>query len=226
MKIGVIRFPGTNNDHETIRSINSFEGLEAVFIPHYKPDLIDECDGIWLPGGFSYGDYLRCGAVAAHSECLDKIKELALSDKPILGVCNGFQILTEAELLEGVLLQNISTRFVSKWVTIKAISEKSHFTKNIKEKVLTIPVAHYEGRYFHYNSDNLFRNGQVVFQYSTLNGGITEDANPNGAIKNIAGITNVKGNIMGLMPHPERASFLYQGSDDGRFIVQHFLEGN
>ncbi|RLI05941.1 phosphoribosylformylglycinamidine synthase I, partial [Candidatus Bathyarchaeota archaeon] len=162
-----------------------------------------------LPGGFSYGDYLRSGVIASHSPAMDEVKKMAEEGKPILGICNGFQILTEGGLLPGALLPNDSLKFVCKWVTLRCETSRTAFTRLIPEgKLLHIPIAHKEGRYF--NDKKILKKmkekRQIVFRYVNKNGKITSESNPNGSVDNIASVCNVEGNVLGLMPHPERAS--------------------
>ena len=223
MQIGVVRFPGTNNEKESVIALQAIKNVKPVLISSTDPERLSSCDGVLLAGGFSYGDYLRTGAIAANSDIILKIlKEMNNDNKPIIGICNGFQILTEAKILDGVLLRNEKTRFISKWVYLKVTSKNSFFSKNITKKVLHIPIAHNEGRYYHSNVSKLFNEDRVILQYTTMNGSIDPDTNPNGSLENIAGITNKSGNVLGLMPHPERASFSHLGSKDGLEILQHF----
>ena len=224
MQIGIVRFPGTNNEKESLITLQSIKGVDPILISSTDPEKLSDCDGVMLAGGFSYGDYLRTGAIAANSDLILKIvKEMNNDNKPIIGICNGFQILTEAKLLDGVLLRNQKTRFISKWIDLKVTSQNSFFSKNITKNVLRIPIAHNEGRFYHPNVSELFNQDRVIFQYATSEGSITEESNPNGSLENIAGITNKAGNVLGLMPHPERASFSYLGSRDGLEILKHFI---
>lgn len=223
MQIGIVRFPGTNNERESLSALRSIKGIDPLLISSTDPEKLSDCDGVLISGGFSYGDYLRTGAIAANSDLILRIvKEMNKDKKPIIGICNGFQILTEAKLLDGVLLRNKKTRFISKWVDLKVTSPNSFFSKKITKHVLRIPIAHNEGCYYHPNVSELFDQDRVIFQYATPDGTVTNDANPNGSLENIAGITNKAGNVLGLMPHPERASFDYLGSLDGLEILQHF----
>lgn len=224
MQIGVVRFPGTNNEKESFLALSAIKDIEPIIISSTDPEPLSDCDGVMIAGGFSYGDYLRTGAIAANSDIIVKIvKEMNNKNKPIIGVCNGFQILTESKLLDGVLLRNQKTRFISKWVNLKVTSTNSFFTKNISKKVLKIPIAHNEGCYFHPNVKDLFDQDRVILQYSNDKGIVSNESNPNGSLQNIAGITNKARNILGLMPHPERASFDYLQSKDGLEILQNFL---
>lgn len=213
MKIGVIRFPGTNNEFETIRALDSFY-VDTTLIESSEIEKIDDLDGIWLPGGFSYGDVLRAGAIAAKSEIMDRV---SASGVPIFGPCNGFQILTEANLLPGALLPNKSTRFICKWVFIQTPELIDH-----DKPVLKLPIAHFEGNLYHESPEIIKKN--IYTRYVTSDGVTNSQANPNGSLLNIAGLISDNGRIIGLMPHPERASFKHQGSTDGRVIIDHFIE--
>jgi len=206
IKIAVIQFPGSNCDLDAIHVLNNVIGVEAslTWHNHFKES---QFDGVVLPGGFSFGDYLRSGIIAAHSPALDQAKIMLKDGRPIIGICNGFQILTEAQFLPGALLQNDSLKFVCKWVNIKVENNKTAFTNKMNlDDVIAIPVAHGEGRYFADNLKELEDNNQIVFRYTTEEGKITKDANPNGSMENIAGVCNLDHNCLGLMPHPERAS--------------------
>lgn len=206
IKIAVIQFPGANCDLDAMHVLNNVIGVETslVWHNHFKEA---EFDGVILPGGFSFGDYLRAGIIAAHSPALDEARIMLKDGRPIIGICNGFQILTEAEFLPGALLQNDSLKFVCKWINIRVENNKTPFTHKMNNgDVLFIPIAHGEGRYFTDNLKELEENEQIVFKYSDENGKYTQKANPNGSMENIAGICNLERNCMGLMPHPERAS--------------------
>jgi len=206
IKIAVVQFPGANCDLDAIHVLRNVIGVETslVWHNHFKEA---EFDGVILPGGFAFGDYLRAGIIAAHSPALDEARIMLKDGRPILGICNGFQILTEAEFLPGALLQNDSLKFVCKWINIRVENNKTPFTNKMKNgDVLAIPIAHGEGRYFANNLKELEENEQIVFKYSNEDGKHTQNANPNGSMENIAGICNLERNCMGLMPHPERAS--------------------
>ncbi len=221
MKIGVIRFPGTNNEHETMRALDSFEGVQPTLIEHYQPERLDDVDGLYIPGGFSYGDVLRAGAIAKTTPIMKEIIKAVSGGMPAIGICNGFQILTEAGLVKGVLMPNRSTRFVCKFVNIK-ISENETYLNNLAGRVMRLPIAHFEGNLWYPQPESLKRN--AIAQYSSNTGEIVPEANPNGSVENIAGLANEKGTAIGMMPHPERAVFKYQGSTDGRAIIGAFLE--
>jgi len=208
IKIAVIQFPGSNCDLDTLHVLNNVisNGIEAELIwhNHFKEA---QFDGVVLPGGFSFGDYLRSGIIAAHSPALDEARIMLKDGKPIIGICNGFQILAEAQFLPGALLRNDSLKFICKWVNIKVENNKTAFTSKMNiGDVLAIPIAHGEGRYYTDNLKELEENNQIVFRYSTENGELTEQANPNGSLESIAGVCNLEQNCLGLMPHPERAS--------------------
>jgi phosphoribosylformylglycinamidine synthase len=206
IKIAVIQFPGANCDLDTIHVLNNVFGVEASLIwhNHFKES---EFDGCVLPGGFSFGDYLRSGIIAAHSPSIDEARKMLKDGRPIIGICNGFQILTEAQFLPGALLRNESLKFVCKWVNIKVENSATAFTNKMRVgDNLAIPIAHGEGRYFTDKLKELEENNQIVFRYASENGEITGEANPNGSMDNIAGVCNLERNCVGLMPHPERAS--------------------
>lgn len=209
MKFGVVVFPGSNCDRDMYDSLQKDLGKEVIMLWHKDEDLsmftTDDC--IVLPGGFSYGDYLRCGAIARFSPMMKSVIEFANKGGKVLGVCNGFQILCESGLLPGVLLQNATRQFICKNV----------YLKNENTSVLKVPIAHGEGRYFADDSllDELEANNQIIFRYTDENGDLTEDGNPNGSLRNIAGIRNKAGNVFGMMPHPERATNKLIGNIDG-----------
>ncbi len=210
MKFGVVVFPGSNCDRDMIDSLAKDLGKEVIALWHKDEDLsmftTDDC--IVLPGGFSYGDYLRCGAIARFSPMMKSVIDFANRGGKVLGVCNGFQILCESGLLPGALLLNANRQFICKNVFVK---------NNNSETALMIPIAHGEGRY--YADDNLLdeleANNQILFRYTNENGELTEDGNPNGSLRNIAGIRNKAGNVFGMMPHPERATNELLGNIDG-----------
>jgi len=228
MKFGVVIFPGSNCDYDTYFVLRDILEQETVFLWHKDHDL-KNVDCVVLPGGFSYGDYLRSGAIAKFSPLMQEVKEFASKGRLVLGICNGFQILMELDLLPGAMLRNKSLKFLCQFVTIKVENDKTPFTHKAKKgSVLRIPIAHYEGNYFAHPEiiQGLEANKQVVFRYSDAQGNINEEANVNGSLGNIAGITNREGNVMGMMPHPERASEILLGSQDGRVIFQSIIEYN
>lgn len=218
MKFGVVVFPGSNCDRDMQDSLQNDFKQEVIMLWHKNKDLsmftTDDC--IVLPGGFSYGDYLRCGAIARFSPMMQSVIEFANNGGKVLGVCNGFQILCESHLLPGVLLRNANQQFVCKNVYLKGVGSN---------KALKIPVAHGEGRYYadEKTLDELEANNQVIYRYCDEHGNITAESNPNGAIRNIAGICNANRNVFGMMPHPERASTEALGNTDGRIIIQSLL---
>lgn len=222
MKIGVVTFPGSNCDADA-RYAASLTGNAVVRLWHKDTRLPSGLDVIILPGGFSYGDYLRTGAIARFSPIMTEVIAFANGGGLVMGICNGFQILCETGLLPGALIRNANISFVCKDVYLRVENATSAFTNSVKpSSVLRIPVAHGEGRYTASQDviDALEANGQVLYRYSTASGIINEEANPNGSMKNIAGIINAGGNVMGLMPHPERACEPLLGSADGVSVFE------
>ena len=222
MKFGVVVFPGSNCDHDAYHVVSKHVGQPVEFIWHQETDL--SCfDAVIVPGGFSYGDYLRAGALARFSPVMKAIKQFAAAGKFVFGICNGFQILCEAGLLPGALMRNAGLHFVCKHVNLKLENQNTPFTTEVDpHKVLSIPIAHAEGNYTCDDDtfNSLEENGQIVFRYCDENGDITDAANPNGARSNIAGICNLDRNVLGMMPHPERACEEMLGSNDGRDIFR------
>ncbi|HEU0055577.1 MAG TPA: phosphoribosylformylglycinamidine synthase subunit PurQ [Longimicrobium sp.] len=217
MKFGVVTFPGSNCDYDCYKAVREQLGAEAVFLWHKEHDLRG-VDAVFLPGGFSYGDYLRAGAIASQSPILREVKAFAADGGLVAGICNGFQILCEAGLLPGALIRNRSLKFRSRAVRLRVENVETPFTSEYeKGQLLQIPIAHGEGCYFAEEAvlDELERAGQVVFRYVDADGREAEDANPNGSARNIAGIVNAAGNVLGMMPHPERAVEALLGSTDG-----------
>jgi phosphoribosylformylglycinamidine synthase len=214
MKFGVVVFPGSNCDRDMMDSLRNDMNREVIELWHKDKDLshFNNEDCIVLPGGFSYGDYLRCGAIARFSPMMQSVIEFAKKGGKVLGVCNGFQILCEAGLLPGVLLRNANQQFICKNVWIKGEDGKA----------LKIPIAHGEGRYYADDKTlhTLEQNGQVIYRYCDAAGNINEAANPNGSLRNIAGISNAAGNVFGMMPHPERATSEALGNLDGRQVLK------
>lgn len=220
MKFGVVVFPGSNCDHDTYHVISKIVGQPVQFVWH-KSTSLDDCDVVILPGGFSYGDYLRCGALASLSPIMQTIKEFASRGGLVLGICNGFQILCETGLLPGTLLRNEDLKFICDYTQIRVESNAGAFVNSYKTgQILNLPVAHGEGNYFCSSDDLrlLKENDSILFRYCDENGDIASSANPNGSLENIAGITNREKNVLGMMPHPERASEEILGSADGRAI--------
>ena len=226
MKIGVVIFPGSNCDHDMIYVLRNLLGQEVVELWHKTTDL-QGCDFIVLPGGFSYGDYLRSGAIARLSPIMNNVIEFANKGGYLLGVCNGFQVLTESNLLDGALLHNDNQKFICKNQFITPQTNNTIFTKEAKiSKAYNIPIAHGEG-HFYADEETLKRlndNDQILFRYCDENGKITEESNPNGSIENIAGITNKARNVFGMMPHPERASDKELGNIDGRIFFESIIK--
>jgi phosphoribosylformylglycinamidine synthase len=225
MKFGIVVFPGTWSDRDCYYSIHNICGQDAVYIWHKETDLSD-CDCIVLPGGFSYGDYLRTGAIARFSPVMESVAAFSKKGRPVIGICNGFQVLCEAHLLPGVLRQNDHLQYRCQWTYLKTENNTTPFTAKCKQgQVLKIPISHYEGRYYADESviKELEDTGRVAFRYGTPSGEITKDANPNGALNNIAGIVNKQGNVLGMMPHPERSCEDILGSSDGNIIWESII---
>ncbi|WPQ62988.1 phosphoribosylformylglycinamidine synthase I [Chitinophaga sancti] len=230
MKFGVVTFPGSNCDHDMIDALRNDLGQEVIELWHKDKDLsmFNTEDCIVLPGGFSYGDYLRCGAIARFSPMMQSVIEFANKGGRVIGVCNGFQILVEAGLLPGALLRNENQQFVCKNVYLKSENTVASMTKDVTGRPLMIPVAHGEGRYYADKAtlESLQANNQILFRYCDEFGNVVEDANPNGAILNIAGICNKERNVFGMMPHPERATRDVLGNTDGQLIFQSLINNN
>ena len=222
MKFGVIVFPGSNCDSDTYYAVRDVLQQPVEYIWHQSTDL-KAFDCILLPGGFSYGDYLRTGAVARFSPVMSAVEEFANRGGLLLGICNGFLTLCEAHLLPGALTANTGLKFICRHVNLRVEHTNSAFTNTCQQgQVLRIPIAHGDGNYY-CDSDTLARledKNQILFRYCDESGAITDEANPNGSIANIAGIMNERGNVAGMMPHPERASESVLGSEDGRFVLQ------
>ena len=226
IRFGVVTFPGSNCDHDCFYALKQYFSDEVEFIWHKSTDF-HHLDCIVLPGGFSYGDYLRTGAIARFSPVMEQVKKFAQSGKLVIGICNGFQILLESGLLPGAMLRNRNLRFVCKYVNLKAVNTSTPFSCAIeKNQVLRIPVAHGEGNYFIEPDklETLKKNNQIVFQYCDSEGNVTDQSNPNGSVCNIAGICNETGNVLGMMPHPERCCDPRLGSADGVMIFESILQ--
>ena len=222
MKFGVVIFPGSNCDQDMIYVLGKLMQQEVLELWHKDTDL-KGVDAVVLPGGFSYGDYLRSGAIARFSPIMEKVIEFAGKGGYVFGVCNGFQILCEAGLLPGALLHNNERKFVCKNVFIKAQTKDTLLTQVVpQEQALKIPIAHGEGRYYADAAvlKEMNANGQILFRYCDEEGNVTESANPNGATENIAGVCNAGKNVFGMMPHPERAADSELGNTDGKFLFQ------
>ena len=217
MKFGVLVFPGSNCDHDTYNVIAEIARQPVAFLWHDSEDLAG-VDAVLVPGGFAYGDYLRTGAIARFSPVMQAVKRFADGGGIVLGICNGFQILTESGLLPGALMRNAGLKYICKQVNLRVETSNSPFTNQLaKGEVLQIPIGHMEGNYF-CTPDELHRlesEDRVAFRYATSGGEITADANPNGSLGNIAGILNEKRNVLGMMPHPDRSSEKLLGSSDG-----------
>ena len=227
MTFGVIVFPGSNCDHDAYHAAKHVLEQDARFIWH-EEESVGDVDAVIVPGGFSYGDYLRSGAVARFSPVMQDVIRFANNGGLVLGICNGFQILCEAGLLPGTLMRNESLRFRCKHATMRVEATDTPFTQAMQPgQMVSFPIAHGEGRYFAEDDmlETLEANGQVVFRYATADGEVTEDANPNGSEHNIAGIVNADRNVLGLMPHPERCvESLLGGGDDGALVFRSLIE--
>ena len=221
MNFAVLQFPASNCDQDAVHAARLL-GHSARLVWH-KDNSLGDADAVIVPGGFSYGDYLRCGAIARFSPVMQAVKQFADNGGLVLGICNGFQVLCEAHLLPGALIRNRSLQFRCEQIFLKTVAHDSPFTSHIPAgKVLRVPIAHGEGCYFA-DADALAQlkaNRQILWQYCTADGAVTDAANPNGAIENIAGICNARRNVAGLMPHPERACEPLLGSADGRLIFE------
>ena len=226
MKFGVVIFPGSNCDQDAYYAVRDVLKQPVEYIWHQSTD-VSGFDCIILPGGFSYGDYLRTGAVAKFSPVMNAVHEFADKGGKLIGICNGFQILCESGLLPGALIPNTGLRFICKYVNLKVANSSSTFTHLCKaDQVLKIPIAHHGGNYY-CDPDTLQKledNGQVLLRYCDEAGNVNESTNPNGSLNNIAGIINKKGNVAGMMPHPERAVEPILGGDDGKLILQSIVE--
>ena len=225
MKFGVVIFPGSNCDRDLVHVVRHVMKKEVVELWH-KDHSLRGCDFILLPGGFSYGDYLRSGAIARFSPIMQEVVEFADKGGFVFGICNGFQILTEAHLLPGALLQNENSQFICKNVFLRCESDESVITSKFNiGQVARIPVAHGEGRYYCDEAmlNQLNSNNQVLFRYCDGEGNVTVESNPNGALENIAGICNSRRNVFGMMPHPERCSEAVLGNSDGKLIFTSIL---
>ncbi len=225
IKFGVVVFPGSNCDHDAYYSTKKILGQDAEFLWH-KDNNLKNSDVIILPGGFSYGDYLRTGAIARFSPIIESVIEFAEKGGIVIGICNGFQILLESGLLPGVMLKNKSLQFICEDVYLKIEDRDNIFTNKIDKDVIKIPIAHGEGNYFAEDAvlKELEQNSQIVFKYSSKNGDVTEEFNPNGSQMNIAGILNKRKNVLGMMPHPERACDPVLGKTDGSLIFKSVID--
>ncbi|MDH4214571.1 MAG: phosphoribosylformylglycinamidine synthase I [Candidatus Thorarchaeota archaeon] len=226
MAIAVLRYPGTNNEEDVLRALSVIEGADPFLVPSRKGLAgLEKADGIFIPGGFSYGDYLRAGAVASVETITEGVRDLAENGLPVIGICNGFQILAEMGLLPGALLPNESAHFICKWVYLKVNGKTTLFTEGLEDAVIRLPIAHAEGNYYCSAEDleTINDENRIPFRYCNEAGEISDLSNPNGSIQNIAGVLSQKGNVLGLMPHPERASRQILGSTDGLHIIENFV---
>jgi phosphoribosylformylglycinamidine synthase len=226
-KIAVLRFPGSNCDLDTIHVLENVIKVNTDLVWHndFKEK---DYDGVILPGGFAFGDYLRAGIIAAYSPAIDEARVMLKDGRPVIGICNGFQILTEAQFLPGALLQNDSLKFVCKWVNLVVENNKTAFSNKMNRgDIISIPIAHGEGRFFTDNLKELEDNDQIVFRYSDEYGEITKESNPNGSLANIAGVCNLEQTCVGLMPHPERASETIlspKGTTHGKLFFESMID--
>jgi len=226
VRFGIIVFPGSNCDHDAHHAVGAVLEQDARYIWH-EEESVGDVDVVVIPGGFSYGDYLRSGAIAQFSPIMQDVVRFAEAGGLVFGICNGFQILCEAGLLPGTLLRNESLRFVCKRVSLRTETTETPFTNALHpEQVVTIPVSHGEGRYYADDAvlDRLEANDQVLFRYCTADGTVSDEANPNGAVRHIAGIVNASGTVCGLMPHPERCVEPLLGGTDGRLLFDSLVE--
>jgi phosphoribosylformylglycinamidine synthase len=225
MRFAVLQFPGSNCDQDCVHVLGNVLGQDADYLWH-KEESIGDADAVVVPGGFSYGDYLRTGSIAQFSPVMNAVKAFANAGGLVIGICNGFQILCETGLLPGALVRNRSLQFRCEHIYLKVPTTDSPFTSEVPEgKLLRVPIAHGEGCYFADDEAlaKLRANDQIIFQYATETGELTDEANPNGSLLNIAGICNEGRNVCGMMPHPERASENVLGADDGRRVFESML---
>jgi phosphoribosylformylglycinamidine synthase len=226
MRFGIVRFPGTWSDRDCLHVLRDTLHQDAEIVWHRETDLA-RFDAIVLPGGFSYGDYLRCGAIARFSPVMEAVMRVAASGRPVIGICNGFQVLCESGLLPGALIRNTSLEFRCEWVHLRREACRTPWLDGISEgDVLRVPISHGEGNYVADAAtlDALERGGRVAFRYCDEHGDVTAEANPNGSMRNIAGIVNERGNVLGMMPHPERAGEALLGGLDGNRIWTSLIE--
>lgn len=226
MRFAIVRFPGTWSDRDCQHVLRDVLGQQADIVWHRETDL-SGFDAVVLPGGFSYGDYLRGGAIARFSPVMDAVRQFADEGRPVIGICNGFQVLCESQLLPGVLIRNQSLQFRCEWTYLRREGGDTPWAAGIREgEVLHIPISHGEGNYFadQQTIERLEDAGRVIFRYCDAAGNVTPEANPNGSINNIAGIVNERGNVLGMMPHPERAGEELVGGTDGNRIWLSLIE--
>ena len=225
MRFGIVVFPGTWSDGDCYHSLKDVLGQEAEYLWHKDRDL-SSLDCIVLPGGFSYGDYLRAGAIARFSPVMSAVERFAVAGGLVIGICNGFQVLCESGLLPGVLMRNVHLQFRCQWAHVRVERSGTPFTSSCKVgQVLRIPISHGEGNYYADDAtlDDLESNGRVVLRYCTPQGEATSQSNPNGSLRNIAGIVNREGNVLGMMPHPERCCEEIMGGTDGRYVFESII---
>ncbi len=226
MKFGVVVFPGSNCDYDTYHVLKDVLGQETILLWHKEHDL-NKVDCVVLPGGFSYGDYLRSGAIAKFSPLMQEVKAFASDGGLVLGICNGFQILQELGILPGAMLRNKNLKFLCQHVHLRLENNQTAFSRRGKPgQVFRIPIAHYDGNFFSPPGTigDIKKNNQILFRYTDAEGNLTEEANVNGSMESIAGLLNREGNVMGMMPHPERASEAILGSEDGRVIFESLID--
>ncbi len=226
MRFAIVRFPGTWSDRDCHHVLSTVLGQQADIVWHRETRL-EGYDAVVLPGGFSYGDYLRCGAIAKFSPVMEAVVEFANRGGPVIGICNGFQVLCESGLLPGVLIRNESLQFRCEWTHLRREGGSSPWLDGLRDgELIHIPISHGEGNYFADNAtlDKLEDTGRVAFRYAEASGRVTAAANPNGASRNIAGILNERGNVLGMMPHPERAGEQLVGGEDGNRLWKSILE--
>ncbi|MFB6282680.1 MAG: phosphoribosylformylglycinamidine synthase I [Halobacteria archaeon] len=220
--IGVLQFGGSNCDRDVVKALEKLD-VDTELIWYKNRERIRECDGVVLPGGFSYGDYLRAGAIASRSTVMEEVESLAADGKPVLGICNGAQILCESGMVEGVYTDNLSSKFQCEWTKLRVETTDSPFTAAFEEgEVIDVPIAHAEGRYVVRDAD-IDEDDRVLFRYVDEDGEPTDDVNPNGSDGNVAGVIGGNGNVAAMMPHPERASDEILGSDDGLAVLEGFV---
>ena len=226
MKFGVLVFPGSNCDHDTYHVLDAVAHQPVTFLWHASSDL-EDCDAILVPGGFAYGDYLRTGALARFAPIMDSVQKFAAQGGPVLGICNGFQILSEAGLLPGALMRNAGLRYLCKQVHLRTETAHSMFTGSLRKgQILQMPIGHMEGNYFCDDETlrTLEQNERIAFRYCNAAGKATAAANPNGSLSNIAGVLNEGRNVLGMMPHPDRSSEALLGSADGLYLFQSLIQ--
>ncbi len=226
MRVGIVVFPGSNGDHDALYSLGEVLGQRAELVWHTATDL-GRYDLVVLPGGFSYGDHLRAGAIARFAPAMEAVRRYADDGGWVLGICNGFQVLTESHVLPGALMRNVELSFTCRWVHVRVEESRSNLLRTARPGTIwRLPIAHGEGRYFAGPETlaSLEANGQIVLRYCDPDGTLNPLHNPNGSSNGIAGICNVHGNVLGLMPHPERAAEAILGGDDGRLFLQSVIE--